>query len=298
MIRSMTGFGQGSSESDGYRVTVDVRTVNHRFVDVRVRVPSELSAFERQARRQILGRVRRGRVEAAFRVDRTADAPSRWRVHEDLAGTAVRVASDLAKAHGLAGTLTAADVLRLPGVLVEDRTADVDADGLARGALAALDRALDALQADREREGDDLRRDLAGRIETMRALTATVRAHAADVPRRAREKLLERLDVLAQGVELDPNRLAQEATFLADRADVTEELVRLDAHLDEARRILDGSGTGEDEPVGKRMDFLVQEIHRETNTINSKSSELEISRAAIALKTETEKVREQVQNLE
>jgi uncharacterized protein (TIGR00255 family) len=129
----------------------------------------------------------------------------------------------------------------------------------------------------------------------MRALTATIREHADEVPKRVREKLIERLDSLAQGTDLDPARLAQEATFLADRSDVTEELVRLDAHLAEAERILTAS---DDEPVGRRMDFLVQEIHRETNTINSKSSDLEISRAAMALKTETEKVREQVQNLE
>jgi uncharacterized protein (TIGR00255 family) len=298
MIRSMTGFGQGSAESDGYRVTVDVRTVNHRFVDVRVRVPSELAALERDARKRILARVRRGRVEASFRVDRIADAASRVRVNAELVRSAVHAAHELAAEHGLPGALTVSDVLRVPGVLVEDRSADPEVDGLAAAAVGALDRALDSLQADREREGEDLRRDLAGRIESMRGWTASVREHAAEVPRRAREKLLERLAALSQGVELDPARLAQEATFLADRADVTEELVRLDAHLDEALRIL---GTGEqaaDEPVGKRMDFLVQEIHRETNTINSKSSELEISRAAMALKTETEKVREQVQNLE
>jgi uncharacterized protein (TIGR00255 family) len=298
MIRSMTGFGQGSEESDGYRVTVDVRTVNHRFVDVRVRIPSELAAFERDARKRILARVRRGRVEASFRVDRVADAEGHLRVNAELARSAVTLARELATEHGLADSLTASDLLRVPGVLVEDRSADPKTEGLAVAAREALDRALDTLQADREREGEDLRRDLAERIEAMRGWTSSVREHAEDVPRRAREKLLERIASLAQGVDLDPVRLAQEATFLADRSDVTEELVRLDAHLDEALRILSVDGSASDEPVGKRMDFLVQEIHRETNTINSKSSELEISRAAIALKTETEKVREQVQNLE
>ena len=299
MILSMTGFGQGASESSGFRVAVDVRTVNHRFVDVRVRVPPELSGYERLARNRILAVVRRGRVEAGFRIERTDDAPSTWTWNRPLAAAVVEASVAIAAEHGVDQRLDAAMLLRVPGMFVEDRSRQASSDDLAaalkQAAGEALDRALERLQADRAREGEGLRVDLVERARTMRGLAVTLGEHAGEVPRRVREKLLERLATLSQGTDLDPVRLAQEATFLADRSDVTEELVRLDAHLAEAERILTAT---DDEPVGRRMDFLVQEIHRETNTINSKSSDLEISRAAMALKTETEKVREQVQNLE
>ncbi len=299
MILSMTGFGQGAAESSGFRVAVDVRTVNHRFVDVRVRLPTELAGYEREARTRILAVVRRGRVEAGFRVERADDTTSSWTWNRPLAAAVVDAAAAIAAEHGVEHRLDTATVLRVPGMFVEDRSRQASSDDLAEALAAAageaLAAALERLQADRAREGEELRSDLVERSRTMRGLTATIREHAGEVPKRVREKLIERLETLAQGTDLDPVRLAQEATFLADRSDVTEELVRLDAHLAEAERILTAT---DDEPVGRRMDFLVQEIHRETNTINSKSSDLEISRAAMALKTETEKVREQVQNLE
>jgi len=295
MIRSMTGFGQGAAESAGRRVSVDVRSVNHRFADVRVRLPGELAAYERDARARILAEVRRGRVETSFRIDRVDADAGRWTLNRGLVAAAVAGARTIESEFGISAPLDLATLYRIPGVFVEERGEESAPEGLLETAAEALTRALDAHRADREREGEDLRRDLVARLEAMRARTATISEHAGDVPRRAREKLLERVAVLAQGAELDPTRLAQEATFLADRSDVTEELVRLDAHLAEAARVL---AEPDGEPVGRRLDFLVQEIHRETNTINSKSSDLDISRAAMALKTETEKVREQVQNLE
>jgi len=295
MIRSMTGFGQGSAESAGYRVAVDVRTVNHRFVDVRLRLPSELSGLERKARARVLETVRRGRVEASFRVDRTAEAGSTWALNLALARAVVEGARSAEREFGLVSELDFESLCRVPGMFVERRSdADVP-EGLTEAAVEALGIALRSLQADRTREGEDLRTDLLARLETMRTWTAEIRERAGDVPRRAREKLQERIEGLTQGIEIDPGRLAQEAAFLADRADVTEELVRLDAHIAEAGRVL---AEPDGEPIGRRMDFLVQEIHRETNTIHSKSSDLGISRAAMQLKTETEKVREQVQNLE
>jgi uncharacterized protein (TIGR00255 family) len=295
MIRSMTGFGQGSAESEGYRVSVDVRAVNHRFVDARIRLPAELAGFERSARERVLGSVRRGRVEVSVRLERTGSAGSSWTFNRPLARAVVEAARALEQEFGVVSQLDLATLCAVSGMFVEQRELGELPAPVGTAAGEALTAALEALQADREREGESLRADLLERLSNMRSTTSTIREHAADVPKRAREKLLERLSVLANGTELDPTRLAQEATFLADRADITEELVRLDAHLAEAARVLvepDG------EPVGRRMDFLVQEIHRETNTINSKSSELSISRAAMALKTETEKVREQVQNLE
>jgi uncharacterized protein (TIGR00255 family) len=159
----------------------------------------------------------------------------------------------------------------------------------------AVDMALSALDADRRREGEALKREILDRLTTMTRLTTEARERAGAIPDQLKQKLLQRLATLGSDVELDPSRLAQEATFLADRADVTEEIVRLEGHLAQAGGLLEKPDGG---PVGKRLDFLLQEIHRETNTICSKSSDLELTRGALALKAEAEKVREQIQNLE
>ena len=160
----------------------------------------------------------------------------------------------------------------------------------------ALDQALDALDGDRCREGTVLQRELVGRIDTMTRLLQKIRQRAAAVPSALRDRLEQRLAVLRRdGAELDPARVAQEAVFLADRSDVTEEIVRLEGHLEQARSLL---AEPDDQPVGKRLEFLLQEINRETNTINSKPADLELTREALTLKAEAEKVREQIQNLE
>jgi uncharacterized protein (TIGR00255 family) len=161
--------------------------------------------------------------------------------------------------------------------------------------VGAVDRALGALDAERRREGEHLRSAVLAQLALMDTLVVELRSVTAAVPSMLRERLIERLRALAPDVTLDPGRLASEATLLADRADVTEEIVRLESHLAQVRSLLERDGA---EPVGKRLEFLMQEIHRETNTINSKSPDLEVTRRALALKTELERVREQIQNVE
>jgi len=186
-------------------------------------------------------------------------------------------------------------VLSMPDIL-QKSPQGAEASSEERAAVRrAVEGALDALDAERRREGEALREEILARAGRMRGLVEEVRRLAADLPRGAHGKLLERLEVLLKAVPVDPARVAQEAAFLADRCDVTEELVRLSAHIEQTARLL---GEPDEEPVGKRLDFLLQEIHRETNTINSKSQDLEISRQALALKSEAEKIREQIQNLE
>jgi uncharacterized protein (TIGR00255 family) len=185
--------------------------------------------------------------------------------------------------------------MRVPGVL-ESASRSVELDDASRAVVdRALESALAALDAERHREGRSLQNDLVARIDTMESHVAAVRDRAAAVPAAAQKRIAERVQQLVTQIALDPARVAQEAAFLADRADVTEELVRLTGHLAQARTLLADS---EGEPVGKRLDFLLQEIHRETNTIASKSADLEISRRALDLKAEAEKIREQIQNLE
>jgi len=295
MIRSMTGFGQGTAEGPGVRVTAQARSVNNRFADVRLRLPAELAPAEATVRRAVLDRVRRGRVEMEVTVDRSEGAAAPVLVNRPLAEGIVRAARALRDELRLHGEIDLATLVGMPGVLRPPAApASLDGAGMA-AVLEAVRAAVEALDAERLREGESLRADLLERLARMESLASGIRTRAGEVPAVVQRRLLARLSELSTEVALDPARVAQEVAFLADRCDVTEELVRLDGHLAQARALL---SEPDGEPVGKRLDFLLQEIHRETNTINAKASDLDISRKALDLKTESEKVREQIMNLE
>jgi len=291
----MTGFGQGTAELGGLRLTVDLRSVNNRFTDLRFRMPGELFAWEPQLRRKVLQKVRRGRVEITIAVAHPDGVESRPVLNRQLVSEALAAGELLSEEHGIHGELDLATVLSLSGIFKTEGPEIVWGEEQREALDRALDEGLAALDADRAREGQALRVEILERLSIMTELTREVRARAGQVPDLLRERLLQRLQALGGEVDLDPARLAQEATYLADRGDVTEEIVRLEGHLEQASGLLGAPG---DKPVGKQMDFLLQEIHRETNTICSKSSDLELTRGALALKVEAEKVREQVQNLE
>jgi uncharacterized protein (TIGR00255 family) len=291
----MTGFGQGSVELQGLRLVVEMRSVNNRYTDLRFRMPPSLAATESDLRRKILARVKRGRVEIAVGLERLDGLESRPTVNRGLLEELIESRKVLADDFGIQGELDLATAVSLPG-MYKLETPELSWGEEEREALfRAIDLALDALDADRSREGAALTSEILDRLATMTRLTTKARERAAAIPDQLKQRLLQRLSTLGSDVELDPARLAQEATFLADRADVTEEIVRLEGHLGQAGGLLEKPDGG---PVGKRLDFLLQEIHRETNTICSKSSDLELTREALALKAEAEKVREQIQNLE
>jgi uncharacterized protein (TIGR00255 family) len=295
MIRSMTGFGRGSAGNAGLRVTVEMRSVNHRFADLRLRLPDGLASLEADLRKRVLDRIRRGRVEVDVRLDRTGSAASAALLNRPLVEGILAAARTLHDEFGVEGRVDVASVLTAPGVLEWGwGKTPLDEDGR-RFVMEAVDAALSAVEDERAREGGTLREDLERRLGRMRSLVTEIAGLATRVPETLQRRLADRLKALAGTIEIDPGRIAQEAAFLAERTDVTEELVRLGAHIEQAvslLRLADG------EPAGKRLDFLLQEIHRETNTITSKSQDLEISRRALDLKAETEKVREQIQNLE
>jgi uncharacterized protein (TIGR00255 family) len=290
----MTGYGQGQQDAGDLRVTVELKTVNNRFADVRFRLPAELAGWEARVRRTVLSRVRRGRVELAVRFER-GNAAGTAALNRELLATVLSGAQQLRDEHGLKGELDLGRIIALPGLF----RSEAPVIGGDDEQLEVLDRCLamglDALDADRLREGQALATELLERLHTMQGLTAAMTERAATVPATVRERLIARLDNLGADLQLDPARVAQEAALLADRCDVTEELVRLEGHLQQAIAIV---GEPDGQPLGKRLDFLLQEIHRETNTVNSKSSDLELTRTALAMKAEAEKVREQVQNLE
>lgn len=291
----MTGYGQGSVELPNVRVTAEVRSVNNRFADLRLRIPSELAAMERGLRRKILARVQRGRVELSLRVERTDGADSRPVLNRALLQEVVRASTELRQGGEAAGELDLATVLVVPGMF-RPESVEIEWNDAEREALeGAIDAAMQALDQDRLREGASLQTEIAARLDAMDGLTKKVRRLAEGIPSSLRDKILERLRALGDDLELDPARVAQEAAFLAERADVTEEIVRLEGHLAQARELVGGK-IGD--RLGKRLDFLLQEIHREVNTVGSKSTDLQQTRLCLELKAESEKIREQVQNLE
>jgi uncharacterized protein (TIGR00255 family) len=246
-------------------------------------------------RRRILRTVRRGRVEVNVRIETADETHAGPTLNHTLLAEVLRSAELLSRDHGVSGEPDVIGVLSIPGMFrVETGEIDWNDERLAT-VFGALDEAIERFDTDRLREGELLGVDLATRIEAMLEEASRATALAPSVPERLREKLLQRLSSLEGKVELDPVRIAQEAAFLADRADVTEELVRLQGHLGQTRRLLENTDA---KPLGKRLEFLFQEIHREANTVCSKSAELELTRHALTIKLEVEKAREQAQNLE
>jgi uncharacterized protein (TIGR00255 family) len=292
-MRSMTGFGQASWQGDGRRLSVEVRSVNHRFLDVKLALPRECQAWEPELRDLVSGVAERGKVEVTvFRSGIAADDFT-VEVNESMARAAVAGWRALQRKLQLPGTI---DIAMLMGrgnelVRVVERRADANADLPRVRTLVAA--ALKDFNRAREREGKALAKDMAGRLKNLRRIHAALsRRAAALVPELAR-RLSDRVGALLGKESVSPERLVQEAALLAERADVTEELVRLESHLTRLGELLRQSA-----PVGKPIDFLIQEIHREINTIGSKSADLEVTNLTLAAKAEIEKLREQTQNVE
>ncbi len=294
MIQSMTGFGRAEATGDAVAVTVEIRSVNHRHLDVALRLPSALAALELDARRLVQARVERGRVDVGVQVTPAGGQPTQdVRVNAALARRYAEQARDLGRELGLAGDPALSWVLERAGVLeVADTTPPPPAAvwPLLERALTA---ALDALVARRAAEGVALASELRGHVTDLGAEVTAMTARAPLAAARRGERLRERLRALLGEVPLDEARIATEVAVWAQKTDVTEELARLRAHLDEFALMLDKGG-----PVGRPFDFLIQELNREVNTVAAKADDLELSQAALAAKAVLEKMREQVQNLE
>ena len=291
MIRSMTGFGAGRAAQADEEVDVEARSVNHKFCEVKVRVPRELAALEVEIARTVKERLARGGVDVTVR-----RAPGRGtlaaKVDVALAAEYARAFRELRDRLGLPGDVALQDVLSADGVVsLGERPADVDAARTATSAAVA--QALEALLAMRAREGEALARDLAARLATVEALVAKVEVLAPQSIEHYRARLHERITEVARGFSPDPARLAQEVAIFADRMDVAEEITRLRSHVAQTRALV-----AADEPAGRKMEFLVQEMHREANTIGSKSQSADIANVVVGLKAEIERMREQVQNVE
>lgn len=297
MIRSMTGFASVTREAAGDKVNVTMKSVNHRFLDVSLKLPQTLAAVEPQVKALIASRLSRGRLELQMTVDVTA-LPERDVVVDDRLVGQLAAAVEAMRASGIvAGPLAAADVLRVPHVL-EVRTRATEAGGEVPAALAALVEtavgdALTALVSMRDTEGAFLANDLAGRLATMAEYVRALEQEAAEGQRQLDLRLRARVAELPADLQSDPAALAQEIVRFVARSDVDEEIVRLRGHLEHWQ----GLATGP-EPCGRKLDFLVQEMNREINTVGSKVEGGRATELVIAAKAELERIKEQVQNVE
>jgi len=293
MVRSMTGFGRAEATGESIVVTVEARSVNHRHLDVALRLPRSLAALELDARRLVQGRLERGRVDVNVQLTPLAGGAQRVHVDAALAREYVSRARALAMELGLEGAPNLTWVLERPGAVRVDEPEPAEPAAPWPLLAEALGRALDELVARRTAEGDRLVEALRTlHVELMTAVDlVAVRAPATAA--RREDRLRERLRALLAETAIDEARIVTEAAIWADKSDVTEELARLRAHLSEFTLLLDKGG-----PVGRPLDFLIQELNREVNTVASKADDLEMSQAALAAKGVLEKIREQVQNLE
>ena len=296
MIFSMTGFGRASLRLESLGFDIEVRSVNHRHLDARARVPRILSTCEADLRARIQQRIGRGKVDLTIATSDDSSVSARVEFDRGVAAEYGRVARELGSIDGAEGSLTVDTLIGLPGVthLAEP---EFPADELLDALLGGVDRALEALVAMRASEGKAIERDLMLRLDRVEALAGSVEQRSELVCVAVRERLRKRTEQLRLETGLlDEARLHQEIVIAADRLDVTEEIIRLRSHIDQFREIVVLGGPGS--PVGRRLDFLMQEFAREANTIGSKGNDSPIAHQVVELKTELERMREQFQNIE
>ena len=297
MIRSMTGFGRGEYSDEISKVTVEIRSVNHRYLDIYVKMPRRYSFAEETIKSAIKERVHRGKVEVSVSVDNIGKSDSDVRLDKELASRYYNVLSELRDSFdfGEESRVSLSLLSKMPDVIVTTPAAE-DEEAMAKRLLGATEKALDDFCSMREAEGEKLAADLSARADTIQNIRDHIEKRAPEIEKEYAAKFKARVEEILGGVyEVPEERVALEAAIFADKANITEELVRLGSHISQLRGFLKSDGK---EAIGKKIDFLIQEMNREANTIGSKSNDREITSNMLELKAEIEKVREQVQNIE
>lgn len=290
-MRSMTGYGSGKVEKNGWEVTVDLKTVNHRFLDMSLRLPRNLAFLEQTVRDQIGKQIRRGHVDVFLTVTRPAGSSSTVECDPELALLYAQAAEQIAAKADVPNDLTVSRLMQQDGVVTLTE-AEMDEEAVSAACAEAAEAAAAQVTQMRDREGVHLKNDLKTHLDSAAAIRTQICGRAPLVVTEYREKLENRLkQLITDGVE--PQRLAQEVALIADRCAIDEELARLESHIRQMTQYLDAPGE-----IGKKMDFLIQEMNREANTIGSKASDAAIAQHVVDLKSEIEKLREQIQNVE
>ncbi|MFO7753540.1 MAG: YicC/YloC family endoribonuclease [Desulfobacteraceae bacterium] len=294
MIKSMTAFAEVEHTIEEIRVAASIRTYNSRHLDTVVFIPDSLRFLEDKVKKSAAERLDRGRVEIRLSIENTASDSILFSVDEKRAEAYLQALKHLKDKCGITSDITL-DLLLSGRDMIVSKQADQDGTSVRQAVFETLDKALDRIEEMREREGRSLAADLEYRLNTMENGLELIAEKAENVPAAYKERLQERIESLAGGSAegLDPVRIAQEAAILADKSDISEELVRSESHIKQARRMI-----ASDDPGGRKLNFLAQELNREFNTMGAKSPSVDISQAVVELKSELEKVREQVQNIE
>ncbi len=292
-MKSMTGFGRGAAAGKDFTVSVELKTVNNRYLDVNLRVAGELQPFETVLKKRITDRISRGRVEVNLQYERTSEV--QYELNRPLISGYLSALKELQDEFSLTGEPDLNFVARLPNALMT--TKEEAGQDFENGLIEAVDSALADMEQMRLAEGVNLKADLGTMLAEIDGSLPLIESEAENVAGEYAEKLQKRIEKLLSKseseIELDQSRLAQEVAYLADKSDISEEIARLKSHIEQFKSIME-----EDGQVGKRLDFLTQELNREANTIASKTQNLTVKEAALRIKGEIEKIREQVQNVE
>lgn len=292
MIRSMTGYGSAKGSCQGLNISVELKSVNNRYLDCSVRLPRGYLFAEDAVKSSVQAHVSRGKVDVFVGIDSTGSDAVIVKVNEQLAAGYVGAVRQLSGKFGLEDSLTAVALARMPDVLALEKQ-DADAEAVTAAIREITEKALQTYDEMRLREGTKLRDDISDRLETIESYVSEVERRSPETVREYRERLSRKMTEVLQNTALDEQRILLEAGIFADKVAVDEETVRLRSHIAQMRSMLsDGS------PIGRKMDFLVQEFNRESNTIGSKCNDSTVTKIVIELKSEIEKIREQIQNIE
>lgn len=290
-MKSMTGFGRASLESNGKNYIIEIKTVNNKYSDITVKSPKRLSFMEDKIRKQIANRITRGKVEVSVSFFDFSNKSKNVVLNKEIAKEYIKQLREIADENNLSENISVVEIAKLPDIL---NSIDSDNDEeIASEALQCLNMALDSLIEMRKAEGENIKQDLLVRIERVQNLVDKIAENSKGIVEEYVSKLEKRVKEILKTDVVDENRIAQEAVIYADKTSIEEELTRLNSHIVQFKELVNSDG-----PVGKKLDFIIQEMNRETNTIGSKAGSGEITKAVIDLKVELEDIREQIQNIE
>lgn len=290
-MKSMTGFGRASLESNGKNYIIEIKTVNNKYSDITVKSPKRLSFMEDKIRKQIANRITRGKVEVSVSFFDFSNKSKNVVLNKEIAKEYIKQLREIADENNLSENISVVEIAKLPDIL---NSIDSDNDEeIAGEVLQCLNMALDSLIEMRKTEGENIKQDLLVRIERVQNLVDKIAENSKGIVEEYVSKLEKRVKEILKTDVVDENRIAQEAVIYADKTSIEEELTRLNSHIVQFKELVNSDG-----PVGKKLDFMIQEMNRETNTIGSKAGSGEITKAVIDLKVELEDIREQIQNIE
>ena len=292
MVKSMTGYGRAEDTVNGYNITVELRSVNNRYLDCNVRIPRLYLFAEEAIKSRVQNTISRGKVDVFVTLENTGEQKLQVSLNKPVADGYYAALKELAQTYGLSDDISVSLLSRFPEVLVAEKAED-DVEQMAKDICSVLDRALSDFDQMRTKEGGRLKDDILSRASTIEQKVSFVEQRSPETVSEYRTRLENRMNEVLANTQIDPARILTEAAIFADKVAVDEETVRLRSHIAQLREMLEKGGA-----IGRKLDFLIQEFNREANTIGSKCSDIEIARHVVDVKAEIEKIREQVQNLE